>query len=64
MNLLLFIFTFPNIAKPTTNRDSSNTLIDNIFSNRLIDMISGNLRASISNHLPQFIILPNTKYFL
>ena len=34
------------------------TLIDNIFSN--VALIFGNLTASISDHLPQFLIAPNT----
>ena len=37
----------------------SNTLIDNIFSNIDPDIISGNLTATISGHLPQFAIIPN-----
>ena len=50
----------PHITQPTRIRDSSKTLIDNIFSNTLIEnTISGNLTATISDHLPQFIILPN-----
>ena len=51
---------FPHITQPTRKRDTSKTLIDNIFSNTLIEnAISGNLTATISDHLPQFIILPN-----
>ena len=50
----------PHIIQPTRIRDSSKTLIDNIFSNILIEnTISGNLTATISDHLPQFVILPN-----
>ena len=50
----------PHITLPTRIRDSSKTLIDNIFSNSLIEnTISGNLTAALSDHLPQFIILPN-----
>ena len=50
----------PHITQPTRIRDTSKTLIDNIFSNTLIkNTISGNLTATISDHLPQFIILPN-----
>ena len=50
----------PHITQPTRIRDSSKTLIDNIFSNTLIEnTISGNLTATISDHLPQFLILPN-----
>ena len=48
------------ITQPTKIRDSSKTLIDNIFSNTLIEnTVLGNLTATISDHLPQFIILPN-----
>ena len=47
-----------HITQPTRIRDSSKTLIDNIFSNTLIEnTISGNLTATISDQLPQFIIL-------
>ena len=50
---------FPHIIQPTRISDSSKTLID-IFSNTMIEnTISGNLAATISDHLPQFIILPN-----
>ena len=49
----------PHITQPTIMRDSSKT-IDNIFSNTLIEnTISSNLTATISDHLPQFIILLN-----
>ena len=38
----------------------ANTPIDNIFSNVIEpDVISGNLTATISDHLPQFAIIPN-----
>ena len=50
----------PHITEPTRIRDTSKTLINNIFSNTLIEnTISGNLTATISDHLPQSIILPN-----
>ena len=49
----------PHITQPTRIRGSSKTLIDNIFSNTIENTISGNLTATISDHLPQFIILPN-----
>ena len=43
------------ILQPTTITSHSNTLIDNIFSNVTDpDIISGNLTATISYHLPQF----------
>ena len=50
----------PLILQPTRITCHSNTLIDNIFSN-VIDpnIISGNLTATISDHLPQFSIIPN-----
>ena len=38
----------------------SNTLIDNIFSSVIDpDTISGSLTVTISDHLPQFAIIPN-----
>ena len=38
----------------------NNTLIDNIFSNFIDpDIISGNLTATNSDHLPQYAIIPN-----
>ena len=53
-------FFLPHITQPTRIRDSSKTLIDNIFSNTLIEnTILGNLTATISDQLPQFIILPD-----
>ena len=50
----------PLILQPTRITSHSNTLIDNIFSN-VIDpsIILGNLTATISDHLPQFAIIPN-----
>ena len=48
------------ILPPTRITRHSNTLIDNIFSNVIHpDIISGNLTATISNHLPQCVIIPN-----
>ena len=50
----------PLILQPTRITRHSNTLIDNIFSNAIDpDIISGNLTATISDHLPQFSIIPN-----
>ena len=50
----------PLIIQPTRITSHSNTLMDNIFSN-VIDpgIISGNLTATISDHLPQFAIIPH-----
>ena len=48
------------ILQPTRITSHSNTLIDNVFSNVIDpDIISGNLTATISDHLPQFAIIPN-----
>ena len=50
----------PLILQPTRITSHSNTLIGNIFSNVIDpDIISGNLTATISDHLPQFSIIPN-----
>ena len=50
----------PLILQPTRITSHSNTLIDNIFSNIIDpDIISGNLTTTISDHLPQFAIIPN-----
>ena len=49
----------PHIAQPTRTTSHSKTLIDNIFSNYISqDIVSGNLTATISGHLPQFLIAP------
>ena len=48
------------ILQPNRITSHSNTLIDNIFSNAIDPgIISGNLTATISDHLPQFSIIPN-----
>ena len=48
------------ILQPTRITSHSNTLIDNIISNVIDpDIISGNLTATISDHLPQFAIIPS-----
>ena len=48
------------ILQPNRITSHSNTLIDNIFSNIIEpDIISSNLTATISDHLPQFAIVPN-----
>ena len=50
----------PLILQPTRITSHSNTLTDNIFSNVINpDIISGNLTATISDHLPHFPIIPN-----
>ena len=50
----------PYILQPTRITSHSKTLIDNIFINLIFpDSISGYLTATISEHLPQFLIVPN-----
>ena len=50
----------PLILQPTRINRDSNTLTDNIFLNVVEpDTISGNLTATISDHLPQFAIISN-----
>ena len=52
-----FILLILQLTKITSY---SNTLIDNIFSNVFdSDIVSGNLTGTISDHLPQFAIIPN-----
>ena len=46
---------FPYITQPTRITPTSKILIDNIFFNfHSPDLISGNLTAALSDHLPQF----------
>ena len=46
--------------EPTRITSRSKTLIDNIFTSIIFpDSISSNLTATISEHLPQFLIVPN-----
>ena len=50
----------PLITLPTRIAKDSKTLIDNIFYNQFEnDIISGNLTVGISDHLPQFSIIPS-----
>ena len=50
----------PYILQPAKLTNHSKTHIDNIFSNILsCEIISGNLTATISDHLPQFLFAPN-----
>ena len=50
----------PLVLKPTRINSHSNTLTNNIFSNVTdSDIISGNLTATIPDHLPQFSVIPN-----
>ena len=51
----------PHIIHPTRITSTTKTLIDNIFSNstNYKDGISGNLTVSLSDHLAQFLIIPD-----
>ena len=50
----------PQIILPTRITSHSKTLIDNIFTNEILpDCFSGNITSTISDHLPQFLIIPN-----
>ena len=58
--ILLHLTLFYLIFLPTRITSHSRTLIDNIFTSvTLPGSISGNLTATISNHLPQFLIVLN-----
>ena len=49
-----------NTNPPTRLTSHSKTLIDNSFSNVLsCEAISGNITATISDHIPQFLFAPN-----
>ena len=51
----------PYIIQPSWHTSHSRTHIDNIFSNVISKVIiSGNITTTISDHLPQFLISPNT----
>ena len=51
----------PLISSPTRITKDTKTLIDNILFNQYSNnIISGNLTVGISDHLPQFALIPNT----
>ena len=51
----------PHIIHPTRITSTTRTLIDNIFSNATNpeEAVSGNLTISLSDHLAQFLFMPN-----
>ena len=60
LDSLAFTSFIPLVLQPTRITSHSNTLIDTIFSNVIDpDILLGNLTATISDHLPQFSIIPN-----
>ena len=52
----------PHIVHPTRVTSTTKTLIDNIFSNttRFNEGVSGNLTVTLSDHLAQFLIIPES----
>ena len=59
INILQSNAFFPHINKPTRIYNTSQTLIDNIFSNVYFNSTNGILYSDISDHLP--ILLSVTK---
>ena len=58
LDSLAFNSYLPYIIQSSTHTSHSRTLIGNIFSNAITKaIISGNIKAAISNHLPQFLSL-------
>ena len=59
-NIISSNLLVPHITIPTRITQISKTLIDNIFSNNLdfARIKSGNITITISDHMPQFIIIP------
>ena len=59
-NILISNLFVPHITLPTRITSHSKTLIDNIFSNDpdFSQGVSGNFTFSISDHLPQFLLMP------
>ena len=52
----------PHITSPTRLTSRRHTLIGNIFSNINEECTSGNIINTISDHLGQFLIIPNCSY--
>ena len=50
----------PYISSPSRVTPCSQTLIDNIFSNKIVkESFSGNITTTISDHYTQFLLLKN-----
>ena len=61
-NMLCSFGFLPKIVQPTRVTDHHSTLIDNIFSNNLIDETkSGNIFLSLSDHFSQFLTIKREK---
>ena len=52
---------YPTINEPTRITESSATLIDNILTNDLHNHTAGVLISDISDHLPVFLIIDNSR---
>ena len=61
LDIMMSNLFLPHIILPTRITSRSKTLIDNIFTNttNINSYISGNITTTISDHLPQFLIIPN-----
>ena len=61
-NMLCSLGFLPKMIQPTRVTDHHSTLIDNIFSNNLIDETkSGNIFLSLSEHFSQFLTIKREK---
>ena len=58
VELMRSLFFLPLIDVPTRVTSNTETLIDNIWTNQLVQVISGVFSADISDHFPIFVSLP------
>ena len=62
LNMMLENSLQPCIIEPTRIVPNSKpSLVDNIFSNSVESVISGNLYQSVSDHMPNFVIYDKSK---
>ena len=62
LDLMYTNFLLPYVTTPTRVTSHSETLIDNIFSNKIEDdLISGNIIMTISDHYGQLLLQKNIK---
>ena len=60
LDSLSYHYFLPHILQSSRVTTNSKTLIDKTFSCMTVpNIISGNLTASITDHLPQFLVAPN-----
>ena len=56
-------FFLPYISSPSRVTPRSQTLIENIFSNKIeVESFSGNITTTISDHYAQFLLLKKTQF--